>query len=118
MGLVGGKCSGGSANPKGLGHLADALHPHLADAGIVPDQLVRLALPGDEGVGQAEGVELHDPVLPLDGYPGVHAGGTLDVARAIGDAAVGAFDALMKMGSFGSGFAIGFATVWFRIGKK
>jgi len=36
----------------------------------------------------------------------------------IGDAASSAFDALMQMGSFGSGFAIGFATVWFRTGKK
>ena len=36
----------------------------------------------------------------------------------IGDAAVSAFDALMRMGSFGSGFAIGFAAVWFRTGKK
>lgn len=35
----------------------------------------------------------------------------------IGDAAESAFDALMQMGSFGSGFAIGFATVWFRTEK-
>jgi uncharacterized membrane protein (Fun14 family) len=36
----------------------------------------------------------------------------------IGDAASSAFDALMQMGSFGSGFAIGFATIWFRTEKK
>ncbi|PDH21688.1 MAG: hypothetical protein CND66_04760 [Marine Group II euryarchaeote MED-G37] len=36
----------------------------------------------------------------------------------VGDAAESALDALMQMGSFGSGFAIGFATVWFRTEKN
>tara|TARA_A100001037_G_C14881929_1_gene514377 strand:- start:423 stop:737 length:315 start_codon:yes stop_codon:yes gene_type:complete len=36
----------------------------------------------------------------------------------IGDAAESAFDALMQMGSFGSGFAIGFGAVWFKTKKN
>ncbi len=40
------------------------------------------------------------------------------VGGLIGDAAESALDALMQMGSFGSGFALGFGVVWFRTEKN
>ena len=36
----------------------------------------------------------------------------------IGDAAESALDALMQLGSFGSGFVLGFGVVWFRTEKN
>jgi len=40
------------------------------------------------------------------------------VGGLIGDAATDAFDVLTQMGSFGSGFAIGFLVVWVKNGGK